>query len=72
MSVSLSGIRDDCLSREGRCLLVEKLFAKASGIEEQAYTVEKKILGALPGMKSGPYQDGTMKDYCTCISKDFC
>ena len=23
-------------------------------------------------MKSGPYQDGTMKDYCTCISKDFC
>lgn len=72
VSVSLLEIRDVCLSREGRCLSVEKLFAKANGIEEQAYTVEKKALGALPGMKSGPYQDGTMKDYCTCISKDFC
>ena len=42
LSISLLGIRDVCLSREGWCLLVEKLFAKASGIEEQAYTVKKK------------------------------
>ena len=41
VSVSLLEIRDVCLSREGRCLSVEKLFAKANGIE-QAYTVEKK------------------------------
>ena len=41
LSISLLGIRDVCLSREGRYLLVEKLCAKASGIEEQAYTVKK-------------------------------